>query len=354
MTYQVAAPKPTRATGPRDAKIVIVGEAPGEQEELTGMPFQGSSGQELTRMLKEAGIDRSQCFLTNVLSFRPPDNKLDEWCGKREDVGKDYPLPPLASGKYLRTEHLPELDRLREEIESVNPNLVLALGGTASWAILRSGKITPIRGTVTSGVLTPHKVLPTFHPSAVIRNWENRPVVVADFIKAERESHFSEVRRPQRTIYYDPELHDLQIIRQHLLSANRLGVDIETKRRTITCIGFAPTRDSAFVIPFYDPRRVGGSYWSSADAEREAWRLVGDVLASPSEKVFQNGLYDIQYLAKMGFQIRNSVHDTMILHHALYPELQKSLGFMGSIYTNEASWKLMRARGEDSNKREDE
>jgi hypothetical protein len=57
--------------------------------------------------------------------------------------------------------------------------------------------------------------------------------------------------------------------------------------------------------------------------------------------LFQNGMYDMQYLIRMGFNLRYAREDTMLLHHSLYPEVQKSLGFLGSIYTNEQSWKLM-------------
>jgi uracil-DNA glycosylase len=342
--------------GPLDSKIVLVGEAPGEQEDITGRPFEGSSGQELTRMLGEAGIDRKQIYLTNVFSHRPKDNKLEAFCGKKADVGKDYPYPPLASGQYVLPTHLVELERLRDEINLVQPRLVIACGGTASWALLRAPKITSIRGTIAAGSLTEHKVLPTFHPSAVLRNWAIRPIVLQDLIKAERESHFAEIRRPERRVYYDPEYNDLAFYRQEILhtGSHLIGADIETKNRTITCISFAPSRAASFVIPFWDPAKPSGSYWPTLAIELEWWNFVQEVLSSSIPKVWQNGLYDLQYLLRMGISVRNSAHDTMILHHAMYPELQKSLGFLGSIYTNESSWKLLRPRGEDSNKREDE
>jgi len=347
-------PRRISTSGPKTARIALVGEAPGEDEENSGLPFMGAAGQELTVMLKEAGIVRSEVFLTNVLSIRPPGNKLDEFCGARNEVGRDYLLPPLSSGKYLRPEFLPELERLRAELEEVRPNVVVALGGTASWALLHAPKITTVRGTVSPGTLVPYKVLPTFHPAAVLRDWAKRPIVLADLLKAERESHFPEVRRPERTVYFDPTLKDLEEIEKILLRAAILGTDIETKLRTITCIGFAPSKYEAYVIPFWDSRKIHGSYWDTHEEEVEAWNMVERVLSSSVPKVFQNGLYDIQYILKAGLRIRNCYHDTMILHHAKYPELQKSLGFMGSIYTNEASWKLLRPRGEDSTKREDE
>ncbi len=66
------------------------------------------------------------------------------------------------------------------------------------------------------------------------------------------------------------------------------------------------------------------------------------VLEGPWPLLFQNGMYDLQYLYKMGFRPRACLEDTMLLHHSLFPELQKGLGFLGSVYSNEAAWKLMR------------
>ena len=70
------------------------------------------------------------------------------------------------------------------------------------------------------------------------------------------------------------------------------------------------------------------------------------MLASENPKLWQNEAYDLQYLARMGFIVRNSQHDTMLLHHAHYPEMPKSLGFLGSIYCNETAWKELRTAKE--------
>jgi len=68
-----------KGEGPIPARIMLVGEAPGEQEERSGTPFCGSSGQELNRMLHEVGIMRSECYVTNVCKLRPPDNQISAW-----------------------------------------------------------------------------------------------------------------------------------------------------------------------------------------------------------------------------------------------------------------------------------
>ena len=65
--------------GPTKADIVIVGEAPGQEEELRGEPFVGAAGYELTKMLREAGINLDECYITNVCKYRPPANKMEQW-----------------------------------------------------------------------------------------------------------------------------------------------------------------------------------------------------------------------------------------------------------------------------------
>jgi len=260
-------------------------------------------------------------------------------------------LPAMAKGRFLAPQFLPELDRLKAELTSVQPNIVIALGATATWAMLGVTGLQSVRGTCAEG-LGGLKVLPTHHPSSLLAEWDNRVVLVADLMKAERESHFPELRRPQRVVTIDPSLDDILAFaaRKHEV----LGVDIETAGGQITCIGFAPSAGEALVIPFVDKRKAGNSYWAAAWQEEKAWLVVRELLASPAAKVFQNGLYDMQWLAKVGCKILNAADDTMLLHHALYPELPKGLGFLGSIYCNEASWKLLRKHeGNQMNKREE-
>lgn len=332
---------------------MAIGEAPGEQEELTGIPFIGSAGQEFDRLLGEAGFSRSDLYLTNVLWTRPPANKLEAFCVTKKDLPSGYSLPTLSSGKYLHPSLLPELDRLRSEIASVSPNLIFALGNTACWAVFGQTGISKIRGTVQAG---PHgiKVLPTYHPSHVLRQWDVRPIVLADLIKGRREADFPEIRRPRRSVIINPSLTEIREFVERALLAKLMAVDIETRNRQITCIGFAIARDDALVIPFVDLRKKPPNYWEDPAHEAWAWLQVQALLASPSRKIFQNGLYDLQYLRRMGLHIENCAEDTMLQHHAMYPELLKGLGFLGSAYTNEASWKLLRQRSSDDLKGDDE
>lgn len=325
-------------------KIAIVGEAWGEQEERSRMPFVGAAGYELTRMLEEANIRRADCFLTNVFNLRPANNDVETLCVPASgDRIAGY--PPLRAGKYIHAQYAGELERLYGELAATSPNVVIALGNTAAWATLRNAGISKIRGAIAASTIIggrTFKTLPTYHPAAILRQWDLRPVTVLDLIKARRESEYPDIRLPQRTIYIEPDLNDLEwFYERHIRSAGILSTDIETASDQITCIGFAPSTATAMVVPFVDNRR-GGNYWPTFEAEIQAWNFVRRVLTSPIPKLFQNGLYDMHFLwRRYGIPTLNAIHDTMLLHHALLPESEKGLGFLGSVYTNEASWKLM-------------
>jgi len=296
--------------------------------------------------------DGSPFIFTNVLALRPEKNNLDLLCVNKATAGPAYPMPPLKQGKYLDPQYLPEVERLYAEISEVKPNLIIALGNTACWAVVRTTKISQIRGTTMLGHAAT-KVLPTFHPAAVLRNWALRPIVKADLLKALRESTFPEIRRPHRQVLVNPTLDEIRWwIETEGRLANYISVDIETGAGQIKCIGFAARTDFSMVVPFVNLRANGGNYWDSLDDERIAWALVKEIMQLPAPKLFQNGMYDLQYILRMGIVPRNCGEDTMLMHHSLFPELQKGLGFLGSIYTQEPAWKLMRGQS-DVNKRDE-
>jgi uracil-DNA glycosylase len=339
------------------SNILIIGEAWGEQEARERSPFVGPSGYELTRMLHEAGIRRADCYLTNVFNIHPPGNDLSALCGPVEDALDGYPklLTPRPTyqhwrGGYARARLGAELTRLSAELLEQDPNLVIALGATAMWAMLGKTTITKLRGTtaLSTHTVAGFKVLPTFHPAAVLRQWELRPTTVIDLSKAHRESAFPEIRRPEVTIYV-PETPDeiRDFDRAFIREASSLAIDIETSGSQITCIGFAPGPTTVLVVPIHDRRRPGGSYWSTPETEQAVWSLVREICHRPKpQKVFQNGLYDIAFLWRSKrIAVAGATHDTMLLHHALQPESLKGLGFLGSVYAGDhGAWKSDRIR----------
>lgn len=173
-------------------------------------------------------------------------------------------------------------------------------------------------------------------------------------MKAKRQSTFPEIRRPKREIWVEPSLNHIELFyRSYVLrgGCRVLSGDIETAgNRQITCVGFAPSRDRAIVIPFVDNRKPSRSYWPDLASERTAWQWVARYfqhIENPEiEVVGQNTLYDFNWLWTMiGITPKNYARDTMLKHHAINPELEKGLGFLGSIYTDEPAWKIMRGKG---------
>lgn len=354
--------------------IFLVGEARSENEDRFNSCFIGPSGAELLRMLAAADIitishfDQDylhkyyrdsdpaclesiwqlhpEVYRTNVFQIHPPKNDLEFFCGPKTSALPGYPA--LLKSKYVRAEYESELDRLGEEILAHDPNLIICLGNTPLWALAGRGAISKIRGTtlLSSHTVADYKLLPTYHPAAVIRQWDQRPTVIADFMKAKREAEFPEVRRPYREIWIESTIDDIILFIDNYINRNcsLLSVDIETSGQRITCIGFAPSSDRAIVIPFDDERSKSGSYWPTAADESKCWRIIRRVLEDGSiPKLFQNGVYDIAFLIRAyGIAVMGAAEDTMLLSHALQPEALKGLGYLGSLYSDEGAWKYLR------------
>lgn len=348
-------------------RIALVGEAPSEKELEQGVPFAGTSGEELTKMLAEAGIVRHESYLTTVFMTRPYENNILNYCLKKKEADDEwqrlgnpgkYPLAPIKSGAYIHPCRLGEVRRLHEELVALDPHVIVALGNVPLWALTGESGISKVRGTLVESTLIggsrPYKILPTYHPSYVLRQWEERPIVVADLMKAQRESKSPDYERPERELWLEPTLEDIvTFARNYLQPATRISVDVETAYQQITCVGFG-TRTHAICIPFVDHRKKGWNYWSTVGDEVKAWGLVKGIMELPNTKLFQNGMYDMQWFwKKMGMTVAGEIDDTMLLAHSMFPEMKKSLGFLGSIYTNESAWKKLRPKKTTIQKRDD-
>jgi uracil-DNA glycosylase len=354
--------------------IVILGEARGAEEDKINSCFVSPSGVELLHQLNEAQVltltseDQSfirkyydrrdsrmiesvwqlhadEIFRTNVLNFHPHGNKLENVCGPKSEGILGYPA--FVKSGYLLQEYAPELNRLAAELLEHNPNLIICLGNSALWALAGKTGVAKLRGTtlLSTHTVADFKILPTYHPAAVLRQWELRPTAIMDLMKAHREAQFPEIRRPNCEIWIEPTLEDIsEFFAKYLPNCDLLSVDIETSGTRITCIGFAPRPDLAIVIPFDDSRATKGCYWPTAQHERQCWEIVRRVLEDGSiPKLFQNGVYDIGFLMRSyGILVKGTKEDTMLAHHARQPESLKGLGYLGSIYTDHGTWKNMR------------
>lgn len=335
--------------GPSPSDLILLGEAPGATEALYLRPFIGEAGEELTRMLNDAGIDRSSCYLTNVFKSRPPNNDVECFFAPRSDESAQTDLP-ARNGKYLRSEFRSNYDSLLPELVRVRPKLVIALGSTALWALLGESKISSYVGTIHPPTAKrPFAVLPTYHPAFVLRQWKCRTTVVANLQKAKDYLAQTPVGSPdglQSRLFpnfklkINPTLAEVRAWADRLAGADRLAVDIETAHGQIRTIAFADSATSAICIPFWEP--PAKSYWPDLESELAVWEEVRRILASPSRKIFQNGAFDIIYLWRaMGIPCGGRIDDTMLAHHAMEPELPKGLGFLAATYLSLPEWKSL-------------
>lgn len=334
----------------RPARVAFIGEAPSDEEEMKLRPLVGPAGRIYDALLRTAGISRAEVYTGNVFDRKLPDNKVDALCTNAAEARAQGWLgkarPPIGDAGYLLPQYHHHLDRLAEEMRAVKPNVVVPMGGTALWAFTGSAAIGAARGALDTArfTLPGVKLLPTYHPAFVRRQWRFFPVVVGDMQKADREGAFPELRLPRRDLLLAPTLEDVKkFVRETLRNPPPvLSTDIETGWHQITCIGFAPSASRAICIPFVDFRRPNRSYWPTAQIEVQVWLLVKELLESPILKLGQNFTYDVFWLLeRMGIRPMMYRHDTRLLHHAIYPELPKDLGFLGARYSLLGPWKTM-------------
>lgn len=343
-------------------KLLILGEAPGEEEAKSGQPFVGPSGKFLREHLfPDADWSIDFFDIANVLNTRPPNNNIkDLTLPKTELKRRGLPiLGPPAFKRHFLPEVYHEAMATRDWIISQSYDFILAFGGTALWLLIGDNRIGLFRGTIGRADFGP-EFLATYHPAAVLREYKMRPIVWADLLKAKRHLLGTLTPPMTRTFVVNPSFAEMEeAYRLFAASPSRnIGVDIETAPSIgqITTISFA-FPEFAICIPLWDKDKPvdDRNVYPDAATEARAWRMIDKFAKLPNPKVLQNGLYDMQYLldAPLSIRLHNAVDDTNILHHALQPELPKDLGLLASLYLNEPGWKQMRSK-HDAEEKADE
>lgn len=319
--------------GPIPARIMLVGEAPGFDEERTGVPFVGASGQELNRMLHEVGIMRSECFVTNVCRVRPPDNRIEAFVAlKKKDITaahvplRDKMVLPVVKQGY---------EALLCEIAAVKPNVIVAFGNLALWALTGEWKITKWRGSqmqTGGGIWT----IPTIHPAFILREWSWRNIALQDLRRAAKIMRGEFPKKPDYRFIIRPTFDTVMLVLEELLEGlNKyswwIDFDLETKAGHIDCAGLSWSTLDAICIPFMSKDNLDG-YWGEEEEACIVYRLY-EILTNPSAKVRgQNLLYDCQYTHRHWHFIPRVAQDTMLSHHVAFAGMRKSLDFQASLY----------------------
>ncbi|RQD73939.1 MAG: uracil-DNA glycosylase [Candidatus Syntrophonatronum acetioxidans] len=145
------------------ALLMLVGEGPGGDEDRLGRPFVGRAGQLLDRILEAAGFKREEVYIANVVKCRPPSNRTPT----PEEVQACYP-------------------HLQEQIKIISPGIIVCLGALSTKVLVDpKAQITRIRGSWLEKEGS--KIMPTFHPAALLRDPKKKKLVWQDFQEVERE-----------------------------------------------------------------------------------------------------------------------------------------------------------------------
>ena len=365
---------PIGSKGSRKAKIVIVGEAPGRDEEIAGLPFVGMSGKELDKMLVDAGIFKTDAtgkilnyddvYFTNVVLIRPRDNDISEWLhpGKRRVKGKK-PTPAHwvpYRGWQCEPHVVEDCRRLIEELKEIKPNVVVCVGRTPFWALCqegidaKKGTISRWRGsTLVSDVIPGLKVIPTFHPAFILRAWYNRRITVQDLRRASWASRSPEVEDPSWEFTIAPTYEQAVTFLQGLLfrleeGPVKMTCDIEGAQKKTLCVGIGISAKQAICIPIL----YKFDFWFPPDQRFIVHWLMAKVLSHKNAKVInQNIPFDTQFLVEDLIIYPNIYWDTMVAQNVLWPGTPMNLAYQASMYCaqyrywkddSEEFWKVKR------------
>ena len=275
------------------SKIILVNDPPTGEDLDRGENFSGKKGQALSKALHLAGIDKSACSIASVAN--------------------------------------PEI--LARELALLKPNVAVALGDEALFALTGQRGITKWRGSILpSTMLGPTmglKVIPSLHPAWIYNGqFQYFWALVGDLTRVEKHSHFPDLRLPTWTSHLSPSL---VIARDFLraISDDALWcLDIETRAGHLACFSIA-AGNAAMCFPIQNP---GGAFYFPSH-EAALWREVQALMDRNPNLVGQNLTFDLEYLFDYGLEPSGIYMDTMLSHAILYPELPKSLAFLCALYT---------------------
>lgn len=308
--------------GPKNARIILIGEAPGKAEDVQKRPFIGPSyWQKLEPWWQEVGLDRKQFYITNLYPMRPPNNIIDL-------IDKN----DLAYWKDDLHNRIADLD---------DPWVIVPTGNYALEALTGKKSILKHRGSIyeyTDRRGRKLKVIPTVHPAATFRQSRLAKHCIQDWRRIANDLTFRELRIPDRETLTAPNLDDLKwYAREHDDSHNApLAIDIETPGYNIACVGFSFDPSFALVCP------TTIEYWGSRKKQLEAIMWVKSMCASPAPKILQNGLFDLYWLKRYqqwNIDVVNYQYDLLAMHHAIDPGDDHDLAYLCSVYTRQPFYK---------------
>lgn len=313
--------------GPKHAKIMVIGEAPGSAEDRTGLQFQGPSGKLLTQLLEAAGIDRKDCYLTTLVKCHPPEGRP----------------PSAAEVKVCRT-------YLEGEIAQVKPEYILTLGATVLKAIAKKSKITEMHGQVFD--YAGSKVLPTFSPAAALRDPARLPALRKDILKlghtlegntpVESELHWRKISTLED---WNEFIEAFEATQEFAFDCETTGLDENADFHSmgeqyglsgINSIQFGLDDNTNWVLPLI----VKGSPWREKPKLRRKFIKTVVEMQGSKTAVGQNAKFDNRWIKKKyGVKFRLDF-DTMLAHHLLDENSPHGLKEMASEECNAPAYDI--------------
>lgn len=352
-----------KSEGPIDAEIACVAEKGATEEVKWGRPMVGPTGSLIREHLSRAGLDAGSGYATNI-NDKGRQSRNVFLTNAVHTFNDPYNNPTCSD--LIR-----EQPRLYRELASM-PNLrVIVACGAHSFAsltnfrycskiVLNSEPETGITARRGSKYLTPFgvKLVASLHPAFYVRGeWRYKPVTQFDFNRAVKESQYPEIRTVPRDYYVRPSsvaevLWYADEIIQRPMSPY-LSFDIETFQGRnnawfVSCVGFSDHPRRAFCIPImYRDRKP---FWNDTYSEGLVWRTIQSLLDKSNRTyITQNGhAFDCWQLYKhrIATPYMGNGFDTYTAHMLLAPDLPHDLGFLVSIYTEEAYYKDESGRNE--------
>jgi uracil-DNA glycosylase family 4 len=293
-------------SGSSKARVMVVGEAPGEREDESHQAFVGPSGQLLRQTLSSTGIKPEECYITNVSKCRPPGNR--------------QPTPSeikTCVGAYLG-----------QELQRVRPSHILLLGNSALRGVAGKSGITTHRGsTFEIGEAT---AFATFHPAFVLRSPYYRSTFMADVERFSRMVKGEDIDFEDTKIKLVKTKAHLRWLYRKLMEADVISYDIETwvegtkggeewkQPGGIASISFSWTEGASAVVPLDHSETT----WKDPYA---VLRYLKPALERPECKyVAHNGKFDAKWLASRGVFVTQTF-DTMLAAHMLDENRLKGL-----------------------------
>lgn len=330
--------------GPCPSKIMLVADAPTAEEMGSGAAFSGYSMYTLATMLSEAGISLASCYRTHVLKIRAPGEDANAFVAmKKKEVSYEH---VLYKGRHVLPILKDHIELLTQEINNVKPNVIVALGEIALWALTgiygRNNGIHQWRSSIipcdlpTSIGYIP-KVIPTYPPRTINRMWSWRVVGVHDLKRIKKESEFHTFPKADFNFVLAPTFEVTVSVLKQLLnqldnatSSMKLSVDIETKFRVIECIAIAWSKSEAICIPFM---KQGSPHYFTEEQEAEILYLIYKVTTHAKVDIIgQNFTFDEQYIRRYWYFKPNLKRDTMNSQHSMFSVMRKDLSFLSSLY----------------------